>query len=210
MMTVMASAPDGHDAPVFAAPARQAELDRVTLVRCRAQDPMAFRAFVVRYQRPVFALISRLCGRGAHVEDLAQEVFLKAYRAFPGFDPDGAGRPSTWLFTIATRTCLDARRSARVSAELTPLEEIHDQGTRGDTPESEHRRAQIARAIVKATAALADDQRAAFVLCECHGLSMQEMAGALGVNENTAKTRLFRARERLRELLGPLWEELHG
>ncbi len=79
-----------------AEPKRDREIDRATLVRCKSGDPLAFRAFVVRYERPVFALLSRMLGSGPHVEDLAQETFLRAYRAFPGFDPDGAARPSTW------------------------------------------------------------------------------------------------------------------
>src|SRR6187399_1708942 len=65
-------------------------LDAGVLARCRAQDPMAFRAFVVRYERMVFALLSRMLGHGPDVEDLAQETFVRAFRAFPSFDPDGA------------------------------------------------------------------------------------------------------------------------
>src|SRR5208283_5050811 len=97
--------------PTAAARPRLEELDGATLDRARARDPVAMRAFVVRYQRPVFALLSRLVGRGPHVEDLAQETFLRAFRALPGFDPAGAARASTWLLTIATRLALDARRS---------------------------------------------------------------------------------------------------
>jgi hypothetical protein len=62
------------------------ELDRATLLLCRARDKAAFRAFVVHYQRAVFACLSRMLGRGPHVDDLAQEVFLRAYRAMPAFD----------------------------------------------------------------------------------------------------------------------------
>src|SRR5205085_2861984 len=89
--------------PLVQPAAPRDELDRATLLRCKARDPMAFRAFVVRYERAVFALLSRVLGHGPHVEDLAQEAFLKAYRAFPSFDVDAPARPSTWLLTIATR-----------------------------------------------------------------------------------------------------------
>ena len=85
-------------------------LDPAVLARCRAQDPVAFRAFVVRYERMVFALLSRMLGQGPEVEDLAQETFVRAYRAFPGFELDGPAKPSTWLLTIATRLALDARK----------------------------------------------------------------------------------------------------
>src|SRR5262245_21098507 len=76
-------------------------LERHILVQCRAHDAVAFRSFVVRYERMVFALLSRMLGPGAEVEDLAQETFVRAYRAFPSFDPDGPAKVSTWLLTIA-------------------------------------------------------------------------------------------------------------
>lgn len=76
------------------------EIDRATLARCKGGDPLAFRAFVARYERAVFALLSRMLGPGAHVEDLAQETFLRAYRAIASFDIDGSARVSTWLLTI--------------------------------------------------------------------------------------------------------------
>src|SRR5204863_7205436 len=85
-------------------------LEPSILARCCAQDPMAFRAFVVRYQRMVFALLSRMLGHGPEVEDLAQETFVRAYRAFPNFDPNGPAKVSTWLLTIATRLALDVRK----------------------------------------------------------------------------------------------------
>lgn len=96
---------------------RPGELNPRTLARCRAKDPVAFRAFVVRYERPVFALVSRLLGRGPHVQDVAQEAFVRAYEAFPRFDPEGPARPSTWLLTIATRVALDWARRERPERE---------------------------------------------------------------------------------------------
>jgi RNA polymerase sigma-70 factor (ECF subfamily) len=168
------------------------ELDRATLERCQAGDPMAFRAFVVRYERPVFALISRIAGRGPHVEDLAQDTFLRAFRALPDFDLDGPARPSTWLLTIATRLALDARRK-KTPALLAVLPEA----VNTTTPEHESSRAELQKALLRAIEALPDDQRAAFVLAEFHGFGGKEIAEALGVAENTVKTRLFRAREKL-------------
>src|SRR5262249_24112249 len=91
----------------------RAEIDPATLEACRAGNPVATRAFVERYQRTVFAFLSRALGRGPHVEDLAQEVFLRAWRALPRFEPGGSARVSTWLLTIARRLAVDARRRAR-------------------------------------------------------------------------------------------------
>jgi RNA polymerase sigma-70 factor (ECF subfamily) len=179
-----------------------AELDRATLLRCRAQDKTAFRAFVLRYQRPVFACLSRMLGHGPHVEDLAQEVFLRAYRAMPSFDVDGAAKASTWLLTIATRAALDARK--RRVIPIRPLETGEDVPHCG-TPESALARAELASAIERAAASLPDEQRIALVLGEHHGLSIAEIAAAMEVPEATAKTRLFRAREKMRAALGDEW-----
>ena len=179
-----------------------APLDRGVLARCRAQDPMAFRAFVVRYERMVFALLSRMLGHGPEVEDLAQEAFVRAYRAFPEFDLDGAAKPSTWLLTIATRLALDARKKKKL--DQGSLEDAAEASS-GSTPEISLERRELGRAIEDAAATLPDDQRAALVLAEFHGLSIAEIADALAVPENTAKTRLFRAREKMREALKSEW-----
>jgi RNA polymerase sigma-70 factor (ECF subfamily) len=196
---------DAPDPPGGGASNRSVELDRATLVRCKAHDPMAFRAFIVRYERPVFALLSRILGRRPDLEDLAQETFLRAFRAFPAFDVDGAARASTWLLTIATRLALDLRKrrsTAEKSFAVAP-ELVGDA-----TPETERERRALGRAIETAAAQLSDDLRAAFVLAEFHGLSMAEIARALDVPEATAKTRLFRAREAMRAALKKEREEL--
>jgi RNA polymerase sigma-70 factor (ECF subfamily) len=173
---------------------RPPELDRATLLRCRAQDPIAFQVFVVRYERLVFALLSQMLGRGPHVDDLAQETFLRAYLAFPRFDLDRA-RPSRWLITIATRLALnEKRRRGPVPGEGPELAETAN-------PESESARHELGRAIERAIALLSEDQRAVFVLAELHDMTLAEIAEALGIPENTVKTRLFRARERLRARL---------
>jgi RNA polymerase sigma-70 factor (ECF subfamily) len=192
MMAVVMSAPPARPAT------RVEELDPATLERARRLDPVAMRAFVVRYQRPVFALLSRLLGQGPHVDDLAQEAFLRALRALPAFDPGGSARVSTWLLTIATRLALDARRKKRVP--VVPLEDA-PMVAGPSTPETESARRELGRAIACAAAALPDDMRAAFLLADVHGFSMGEIADALGIPENTAKTRVFRARQQLRESL---------
>ncbi|HVH45495.1 MAG TPA: sigma-70 family RNA polymerase sigma factor, partial [Labilithrix sp.] len=176
--------------------------DGELLARCRTQDPAAFRAFVVRYERTVFALLSRMLGHGAEVEDLAQETFVRAYRAFPRFDPNGPAKVSTWLLTIATRLALDSRKRRRLDVQ--DIGEASE-GTTTSTPEISLERRQLGAALADAAATLPDDQRAALVLAEIHGLSIAEIAEALDVPENTAKTRLFRAREKMRAALSTEW-----
>jgi RNA polymerase sigma-70 factor (ECF subfamily) len=185
-------------------PARIEEIDRGVLDRARAMDPIAMRAFVVRYQRQVFALLSRVMGSGAHVEDAAQETFLRAFRALPAFDPAGPARVSTWLLTIATRLALDEKRRKRFpTAELAAADVVPC----GTTPESEHARRELGAAIARAADELSDDMRAAFVLADLHGFTMAEISEALGIPENTAKTRVHRARQHMRERLAPIHRE---
>jgi len=166
---------------------------------------MAFRAFVVRYERMVFALLSRMLGHGPEVEDLAQETFVRAYRAFPEFDLAGPARPSTWLLTIATRLALDARKKKKLDQTSLDDDDDAQRSRSGSTPEIALERRQLGDAISAAAARLPDDQCAALVLAEIHGLSIAEIAEALAVPENTAKTRLFRAREKMREALKSEW-----
>ena len=171
----------------------RAEVDRVMLERCRAGDRMALRGFVVRYERAVFALLSRMLGRSAEVEDLAQDTFLRAIAALPRFDPEGPARVSTWLLTIAMRLALD-RMKKRVPTPRASLDWVAaEQGS----PEGETSRAELRRAIALAVGGLPHDQRAAFVLAQFHEFSIAEIAEALSVPEATVKTRLFRAREKL-------------
>ena len=155
---------------------------------------------MLAHQHAVFALISRVTGKGPHVADLAQETFLRAYRAFPSFDVDGAAAPLTWLLTIAVRLALNARKQtsrvlrANAQVELSTALEA-------STPETERERRELGAAIERAARELSDEQRAVFVLAEFHGLSLAEIASALGAREGTVKTRLFRAREKLRQRL---------
>lgn len=186
-----------------AAVARSQEVDRGILARCRGQDPVAIRAFVVRYENAVFALLLRMMGRAcsrAEIEELAQDTFLRAYRAFPSFDADAGARPSTWLLTIATRVALDARK--RRVVPLAPLSDADEVASpKAASPAAQLSRAELGRAIERAAAELSEDQRAAFILAEYHELSLGEIASALGIPENTVKTRLFRARQHLRARL---------
>ncbi len=203
-MANFASDGTAGDEPRTSGRVKATELDAATFRRCQGGDRMAFRAFVVRYERLVFALLSRMMGRGPHVEDLAQEVFLRAYRALPGFDLEGTAKISTWLLTIATRLALDAKKK-RVLPLVELDADVH--GEQPDTPESNLSRQELGRAIERAADTLTDDHRAAFVLAEYHGMGSQEIAEVLEIPEATAKTRLFRARQRMREVLAATWKE---
>lgn len=184
---------------MVAVPERQddGELDPALLSRCQAGEPAALRAFVERHQSAVFALLSRIVGRHHEVEDLAQETFLRAIRALPGFRADGAARLSTWLLTIATRLALDVCRKRTREQRSSLLEEP----VSASDPEHEARRSQLRAALASAIDELPSDQRAAFVLAEFHGFAIEDIATALQTPKGTVKTRLFRAREKLSRAL---------
>jgi RNA polymerase sigma-70 factor, ECF subfamily len=183
--------------PPASAGRRATELDEATLLRCRAQDPIAFQAFVVRYERLVFAVLGQMLGRGPHVEDVAQEAFLRAYVAFPRFELDVAP-PSRWIVTIAARLALNERKRRGRAVPDTVEPWGHDD------PETETSRHELGRAIERAIGELSEDQRAAFVLSELHDMKLSEIAEVLEVPLGTVKTRLFRARDQLRARLDRL------
>jgi len=176
------------------------ELEPSLLERCKAGESSALRAFVEHYKDAVFALLGRITGQnGQHAEldDLAQETFLRAIRALPGFDVGGAARLSTWLLTIATRLALDQSRKRTRQQRLSVATELPS----APTPEQEAQRAELRSEIAKAIDELPVEQRAAFVLAEFHGFAMEDIAAALQVPKSTVKTRLFRARDKLSRAL---------
>lgn len=183
------------------------ELDELTIARARRGEEGACRALVQRYQRPVFALLSRLCARRdpALVEDLAQETFLRAFRALPGWDPSGSALLSTWILTIAARLALDELRKRRPDAE--PLDEAERRIAGPEAADAPATRRDLAAAIERALDALPPDFRAAFVLREYHDLEYAEIARALDVDVGTVKSRLSRARVALRSALSEVCDD---
>jgi RNA polymerase sigma-70 factor, ECF subfamily len=174
-----------------------AELDDVTLARAQRGDDAACRALVERYQRPVFALLGRMCGC-ERAEDLAQETFLRVFAALARFDQAGPARLSTWIITIATRLALDELR--RRPLRTVELDDRLASPIRAD--ESAERRA-LRVALRRAIAELGPDQRAVVLLREVHGLEYEAIARALEIDLGTVKSRLARARAALRTALEP-------
>jgi RNA polymerase sigma-70 factor, ECF subfamily len=179
------------------------ELDPNVLELCRQGQRAALEQFVRCYQRRVFAFLSRSLGYGLSVDDLAQDVFIRAFRALSEFDPSGRARLSTWLFTIAYHVLVDARRRQKTDYAL-----FSNEPTSSDTdnPERQLWRRQLNTALARAVAELTPDQRDAFILSEFHDLSISEIAKVTQTLESTVKTRLFRARGHLRHWLAKLWE----
>jgi RNA polymerase sigma-70 factor (ECF subfamily) len=192
-------------------PSSASELDELTLVRAQRGEDAACRLFVATYQRRVFALLGRMLapsGRGALVEDLAQETFLRAFRALAMFDRGGPARLSTWLLTIATRLALDELK--RAVPRLVPIDAIARgvaaSGGGSDAASEADRRA-LSGALARAVAGLGPEQRATFLLREVHELSTEEVATALEVDLGTVKSRLSRAKQALRAALAEVHDE---
>lgn len=173
------------------------ELDRTVLARAMRGDRDACTALVERYQRRVFALISRMLPRRprATIEDIAQDTFLHVFRGLAGFDPSGAARLSTWILTIAARRAIDElRRPVGV-----PL--LDDERVDETSPDQATSQRELFAAVESALADLSPELRAAFLLREYHDLEYSEIARSLAIDLGTVKSRLSRARAALRERL---------
>lgn len=178
------------------------ELDEVTIAGAQRGNMRAKRALVERYQRPVVALVSRLLHGYADsglIEDIAQETFLRVFRALPKFDRNGPARLSTWILTIASHRSIDELRKRRLDTR--PLEHAGPELQAVDRADDAAERKMLAGLIQKAVEGLAPEYRVAFVLREYHGLEYVEIARALEIDLGTVKSRLNRARRRLREAL---------
>jgi RNA polymerase sigma-70 factor (ECF subfamily) len=183
------------------------ELDELTIASAQRGSMRARRTLVERYQRPVLALVSRMLrgyGDSGLVEDVAQETFLRVFRALPKFDRNGPARLSTWILTIASHRTIDELRRRRL--ELRPLDagglEVEANARADEVTE----RRMLAHVIDKAVDGLAPEYKAAFVLREYHGLEYAEIADSLEIDLGTVKSRLNRARRRLREALVEVYD----
>jgi RNA polymerase sigma-70 factor, ECF subfamily len=181
--------------------ASASELAPKDIVLCQQGNREALGRFVRCYEKRVFAYLWRTLGPSYPIEDLAQEAFVRAYPALKRFETDRSAKLSTWLLTIVHRVAIDARRRNRSVGE--PLEsERHP--SPGLSPEELLGQAELRAAVTRAVEQLTVEQRDVFVLAVFHHLSTAEIAQVVGAVEATVKTRLFRAKSRLKLALGPL------
>ncbi len=168
-----------------------------------AFDDRACRAVLSCYERRVFTLCVRMLGDRRSAEEAAQDTFWKGLRALSTFDPQGPAKLSTWLLTIATRTCLDElRRRRRRDAPLLPFDDavpaVDDVGAEAVVLAKEEA-SEGARSIEARLMALPEDQRVVLVWRALLGTSERETAQALGIPAGTVKSRLSRALASLKE-----------
>jgi RNA polymerase sigma-70 factor, ECF subfamily len=194
---------------------RDADLQLVR--RVQHGDKRAFALLVEKYQRRIHRLLSRMIRDPADIEDVAQEAFIKAYRALPNFRGDSAFY--TWLYRIAINTAKNHFAAQGRRAPTVAANDIEDQDVGDDvaqlsdmaTPDSMFQSKQVGLAVNRAIEQLPEDLRTAIVLREIEGLSYDEIAQAMNCPVGTVRSRIFRAREaialELRPLLGTREDE---
>src|SRR5262249_38133163 len=162
----------------------------------RHGDREAFDGLVERYQRDVYRLCYRYVNNHHDASDLAQEVFLKAYRAIGRFRGDSAF--STWIYRIAVNACLNFRAARKPPSE--PLDRDVADGAGGADARIE--RDELARQVREAVSRLPEKQRATLILKVYQDLTHEEVAGILGSTVGTVKANLFHALANLRKAMG--------
>jgi len=193
--------------------------DAALVERVKQGDVRAFEMLVVKYQRRIERLIGRMVRDVDLVADIAQETFIRAYRALPQFRAESAFY--TWLYRIAVNTAkkalVDMKRDPVTT--LTALQGSDDddetyrpgmEPTDGETPEALLASKEIAATVNAAIAALSEDLRQAITLREIEGLSYEEISDVMNCPIGTVRSRIFRAREAIAERLRPLLDTREG
>jgi RNA polymerase sigma-70 factor (ECF subfamily) len=183
-----------------------ASRDQRWVERALAGSQEAYRELLRRYQRPVFSIIVRMVKDHALAEDLAQDTFVKAFRALGSYDPDR--KFSSWLFTIAHNTAIDHLR--RRAPLMVPLEtsdpgpDLSDSlpSAESESPEALLLRKDLARGLEQALRRLRPEYAEVLVFRFQEGLSYEEISEVTGLPLGTVKTHLYRARKALARRLG--------
>ena len=195
-------------------PLRAPDADWELVQRVQRGDVRAFDLLVIKYQRRVERLIARFVRDVDLVQDIAQEAFIRAYKALPQFRGESAFY--TWLYRIAVNTAKKqlislGRDPVLTESALAAQREQEDETsssavepTDEETPEAVYAAREVARVVNEAIAALSEDLRQAVVLREIEGLSYEEIAEAMNCPIGTVRSRIFRAREAIAQRLRPL------
>jgi RNA polymerase sigma-70 factor (ECF subfamily) len=190
-----------------------ADADALLIERVKQGDVRAFEMLVVKYQRRIERLIGRMVRDVDLVQDIAQETFIRAYRAIPQFRGESAFY--TWLYRIAVNTAkkalVELKRDPLISEAAFSNSDDSDETSRvenelsdRETPEAVMATKEIAATVNAAIDALSEDLRQAITLREIEGLSYEEIAEVMNCPIGTVRSRIFRAREAIAERLRPL------
>lgn len=170
-------------------------------------DQDAFAQLLELHQNKVYGLTLRLVGSPEDAMELTQETFFNAWRGLPNFHADS--KFSTWLYRLATNAAIDflRREKRRKNLSTIPLstdddpDRVLDIPDQRFTPQSQLERQELQEAVHRGLGQLSDEHRQVLVLRELNGLSYTEIAQVLGLEEGTVKSRIFRARLALRNIL---------
>src|SRR5687767_8516497 len=178
--------------------------DEELVARSMEGDADSFNQLVLRWERPIYALAYRVIGRDEDARDVAQETFLRAFRALPGFK--GEAKFSSWLYRIALNLCRDwIRRQRRAPTVQMPegVDPIEVAGEGGPVESIEElvARRELSAVVEEAMALLPEEQRTAIILKEYHGMTFQEISDLQGCPLSTVKTRLYQGLSVLRRQL---------
>jgi len=186
--------------------------DQQLVERVQRGDKKAFDLLVIKYQNRLVKLISRYVYDSEEVFDVAQEAFIKAYRALPGFRGESAFY--TWLYRIAANTAKNylvsrGRRPPGMDIDIADAEQLLGESDLKEyaTPEGLLHKDEIQSAVVKAMEKLPEDLRTAITLRELEGMSYDEIAEEMQCPVGTIRSRIFRAREAIQAALGPLLDK---
>lgn len=187
------------------------DTDKALVLRVQQGDQQAFNLLVQKYQHKVMSLISRYVKQAADVPDVAQEAFVKAYRAIGSFRGDSAFY--TWLYRIAVNTAKNylvaqGRKPPATDVDAGEADYLEGAGALRDgaSPESLLLTDEIRDVVMNTIEALPDDLRRAITLREIEGLGYEEIAIEMDCPIGTVRSRIFRAREAIDAQLRPLLE----
>ena len=176
--------------------------DSELVVRSKDGDLHAFNFIVQRYQSQVLNLSARIIGDRGRAEDVTQETFISAYQAIGRFR---GGSLRAWLMRIAANASRDSLRGSRRRPEQSLDESLESPSfqpaSAEASPEEHAERSELNAELQKAILALSDDQRAVLVLIDVQGFSYEETTESVGASIGTVKSRLNRARRRVRDIL---------
>ena len=189
------------------------ESDRTSVARARDGDSEAFRSLVERHSRYLFNVAFRLTGSAQDAEDVVQDTFLKAYRQLNRFEARADFR--TWLHRIAVNCSIDlirTRRHREVGQDLDDLERGGEAGPQTVTaaPDRLLLSSEIQTRVTEGLSHLTASERLAFTLRHMEGLSIREVATAMGLKSEAAKNSIFRAVKKMRAALEPFVEEANA
>ena len=188
------------------------QTDQVLIERVQRGDKQAFNLLVIKYQNKVCNLVSRYVNNSGDVPDVAQEAFIKAYRALPTFRGESAFY--TWLYRIAINTAKNylvaqGRRPPAFDVDAEDAE-YYESGSalkEISNPENQMLSEELRRVVFSTIEALPDDLKTAISLRELDGLSYEEIAEVMGCPVGTVRSRIFRAREMVEKRIRPLMQQ---